>query len=371
MPVYLAARRIRYPFVLCVALGGAALALLAGCSGGGEEETVEVRPVRVITVADGASSGAVTLTGTVQAETQINLSFRIDGRMIERTVDVGDKVEAGQVVARLDPQNEESALQSVRAQLTAARAQLVEARANHTRMRDLVAENAVSRASFDQAVAALQTAQAQVESIQSQVQLAENRLGYTNLVATAAGVVTDRGPEPGEVVPAGRMVVQLAREGSRDAVFGVPAAIKDNAPSNPEITVSLVSNPGVTAAGRIREISPRADPVTGTFTVRVGLIDPPPAMRLGSTVNGRLQFDATVGIAIPANALVRSEGKSAVWVVDPQAQTVSLRTIEVRAQDPANVQVTGGLNNGDTVVTAGVHALRPGQKVRPLEVATP
>lgn len=351
----------------------AVLSLLAGCSGDDAEQATEIRPVRVITVADRASSGAVSLTGTVQAQTEINLSFRIDGRMIERTVDVGDRVEPGQLVARLDPQNEESALQSVRAQLTAARAQLVEAQSNHARMRDLVAEDAVSRATFDQAVAMLETAQAQVESMRSQVTLAENRLSYTRLVADVAGVVTARGPEPGEVVPAGRMVVQVAREGSRDAVFGVPAAIKDSAKakSNPEITVTLVSDPSVKATGRIREISPRADPVTGTFAVRVGLVDPPPSMRLGSTVNGRLGFDATVGIEIPATALVRSEGKVAVWVVDPQAQTVSLRTIMVQAQDPANVRVTSGLDNGDSVVTAGVHALRPGQKVRPLEGANP
>jgi RND family efflux transporter MFP subunit len=369
--VPLAAKRISSLPVARALLACAALSLLSGCSGGDEEEVSEIRPVRVVTIADRASSGTVSLTGTVQAQTEINLSFRIDGRMIERTVDVGDKVEPGQLVARLDPQNEESALQSVRAQLTAARAQLVEAQSNHVRMRDLVAEDAVSRATFDQAVAALKTAQAQVESVQSQVTLAENRLSYTRLVADVAGVVTDRGPEPGEVVPAGRMVVQVAREGSRDALFGVSAQIKNNVPADPEITVALVSDPAVTASGRIREVSPRADPVTGTFAIRVGLIDPPAAMRLGSTVNGRLKFDATIGIEIPATALVRSEGKSAVWVVDPQAQTVSLRTIEVQAQDPANVQVTSGLHSGDVVVTAGVHALRPGQKVRPLEASNP
>jgi RND family efflux transporter MFP subunit len=345
----------------------ATLALLQGCAGGDEDAVTEIRPVRVITIADRASNGSVTLTGTVQAQAEINQSFRIDGRMIERTVDIGDKVAPGQLVARLDPQNEESALQSVSAQLTAARAQLVEAQNNDARMRDLVAEDAVSRSTFDQAVAMLKTAEAQVESMQSQVRLAENRLSYTRLVSDVAGVVTGRGPEPGEVVPAGRMVIQVARAGSRDAVFGVSAQIKDSAPADPEITVALISDPKVTAAGRIREISPRADPVTGTFAIRVGLITPPVAMRLGSTVNGRLQIDATIGIKIPATALVRSEGNSAVWVVDPKTQTVSLRTIEVQAQDAANVQVTSGLASGDRVVTAGVQALRPGQKVRPLE----
>jgi RND family efflux transporter MFP subunit len=313
----------------------------------------------------------MTLIGSVQAQAEIDHSFRIDGRMIERLVDVGDTVRSGQLIARLDPQNEASSLQSAQAQLNAARAQLIEAQNNNTRMSDLVAENAVSRAAFDRAVALLQTAQSQVESAQAQVNLAQNRLDYTQLFAKAAGVVTSRGPEPGEVVSAGRMIIQVAREGARDAVFGVPAQIKDSAAANPEITVTLTSNPGVTASGRVREVSPRADPVTGTFAVRVALNDPPAAMRLGSTVTGRMELDAAVGIEIPASALVRSNGRSAVWVVDPQNQTVSMRTIEVQAQNPASVQVASGLNPGDVVVTAGAQALRPEQKVRPLENGKP
>ena len=351
----------------CTIMACTAVILLAACSRGQEEEVAEIRPVRVITIEDRASSGSVSLTGTVQAQTEINQSFRIGGRVVERLVDVGDTVKPGQLVARLDPQNEESGLQSARALRAAAGAQLVEAQNNHIRMRDLVAEDAVPRASFDQAVALLQTAQSQVESAQSQVSLAENRLSYTRLVSEVAGVVTERGAEPGEVVAAGRMIIQVAREAARDAVFGVPAQIKDNAPENPEITVALTSDPTITARGRVREMSPRADPVTGTFAVRVALLDAPPAMRLGTTVTGNMTYDATIGIEIPAAALVRADGTFAVWIVDPKALTVSLRSIEVQAQDPDSVQVGSGLNPGDVVVTAGVHALRPGQKVSLLD----
>ena len=116
--------------------------------------------------------------------------------------------------------------------------------------------------------------------------------------------------------------------------------------------------------GKVREVSPRADPVTGTFAVRVRLVDPPPAMRLGSTVTGRMTLDAAPAIEIPAAALVRSNGKTAVWIVDPAAKTVSLREIGVGASDASAVQVASGLAAGDIVVTAGVQALRPGQKVR-------
>ncbi len=207
----------------------AALTILVSCRNADDATPPEVRPVRVTTIETRAIGDTIALTGTVQAQTEINESFRIGGRLIERTVEIGDTVRPGQLLARLDPQNEESGLQAARAQLVAAQAQLVEARNNHTRMRDLVAENAVSRAAFDQAVAVLQTAESQVNSARASVNLAENRLSYTRLNATAAGVVTARGAEPGEVVGAGSMVVQVAREGARDAVFDVPAQVKDSA----------------------------------------------------------------------------------------------------------------------------------------------
>ena len=365
----------------------AAAWLLASCQRAVEAPAPEIRPVRAITVAQRAPDNSVMLTGTVQAQNEINLSFRVDGRLIERLVEVGDNVRPGQLIARLDPQNEESSLQSVRAQLAGAQAQLVEARSNYERMRELVVEDAVSRAQYEQAKALLQSAEAQVRALDGQVALAQNRLGYTRLVADVAGVVTARGPEPGEVVGAGRMIAQVAREGARDAVFDVPAQIKDAAPLDPKIvvsvgrdgkaakaadaardlTVALAMNPQVSAIGRVREVAPRADPVTGTFAVRVRLIDPPAAMRLGSTVTGRLRLDGVPGIEVPASALVRADGKTAVWVFDKASGTVSLRPIQVRDADAKRVQVASGLQPGDVVVTAGAQALRPGQKVRLLE----
>lgn len=347
----------------------AALALLAGCQREVEQPAPEIRPVRALTIEKRAAGGTVAITGTVQAQNEVNQSFRIDGRLVERLVDVGDNVKAGQLIATLDPQNEESGVQAARAQLSAAQARLVEARSNYERMRDLVAEDAVSRAQYDQAEALRRTAESQVEAAQSQVSLAGNRLSYTRLFSNVTGVVTARGPEPGEIVSPGRMIVQVAREGARDAVFDVPVAVKNSAPKHPDINVVLASDPGVTAAGKVREVAPRADPVTGTFAVRVRLIDPPAAMRLGSTVTGRMTLDSAPAIEIPTTALVRNNGKTAVWIVDPAAKTVSLREIAVGASAASTVQVSSGLANGDVVVTAGVQALRPGQKVSLLGTA--
>jgi RND family efflux transporter MFP subunit len=359
--------------------------LLSACQRAADEPEPEIRPVRAITVEPRSNAGIVSLTGTVQAQTEINESFRIDGRLIERTVDIGDTVRPGQLIARLDPENEESGLQAARAGMAAARARLGEAQTNFARMRDLIVDSAVSRAQYEQAEAALKTAEAGVLTAQEQINLSQNRLSYTRLVSNVSGVVTARGPEPGEVVSAGRMIIQVARDGAREAVFDVPAQIKNSAPLNPrivvttnkpgtpaaagsnDIKVALAMDPGVSAIGRVREVSPRADPVTGTFAVRVRLIDPPPGMLLGSTVTGRVQLPGALAIQVPATALVRADGKTAVWVFDKAAGTVSLRNVELGAADANNVQVAAGLKAGEVVVTAGVQALRPGQKVRLLE----
>jgi RND family efflux transporter MFP subunit len=247
---------------------------------------------------------------------------------------------------------------------------VVEASNNYQRQRELLASGFTTRVRYDEATRTLQAARSSADQARAQLSIAENRVAYTELVADSNGTVTARGAEPGEVVQAGRMILQVAQQGGRDAVFDVPASVKDRAPENPLIDVMLTADPATRATGRVREVSPQADPVTGTFQVRVGLADPPAALRLGSTVTGRMEIGGGGGFEIPAAALSRSEGQAAVWVVDPQSRTVSLRNVEVLRFDPAHVLVGQGLVAGDVVVTAGVQALRPGQQVRLLG-ATP
>jgi RND family efflux transporter MFP subunit len=345
----------------------ALLALLAACKPVEKPEPEPIRPVRVTTVESREGGETVSLTGQVEAREEVNLSFRVGGRMIERSVNVGDRVRAGQVVARLESDTPRNALRSARAELTAVRARLVEAQNNFERHRSLLDRGFITRAMFDQAEQAYRTARAQVDSVQAQVNIAETQLGYANLISDSSGTVTARRAEPGEVVAAGQPIVQLAREGGRDAVFDVPARVLQTAPANAEVVVVLSSDPKVRTTGRVREVAPQADPVTRTFKVRIGLNDPPAAMRLGSTVTGSVHLGAGSGIEIPASALTSANQRPAVWVLDPASNTVSLRNIEVLRYDLARVAVAEGLQPGDIVVTAGVQTLRPGQQVRLLE----
>lgn len=340
------------------------VALLAGCKEEAPPEIAEARPVRTITVEQQLVGETVSVAGTVESQVQADLGFRIGGRLLERLVNVGDTITAGQVLARLDPADEENGLRAAEANLAAAEAQLSESEANFNRQRQLYDRGFLARAGLERAEAALTTAAASTDAARAQYGIAKRRLNDTVLYADAPGTVTARGAEPGEVVTPGRMIVQVARDKGLDGVFDVPAALLEDGSIDMAITVALSQNPAVTAQGRVREVAPRADTVTGTFRVRVGLIDPPAEMRLGSTITGETTFDPVGSIEIPASALTSADGKHAVWVVDGATSAVTLRQITVERFTPAAVVVQEGLAAGDVVVTAGVQALRPGQKVR-------
>lgn len=306
----------------------------------------------------------VSLTGRIEAEDEVNLAFRIAGRLLENNMRVGDRVEPGQVVARLEPQNEQNTLRSAEAAYAAAQAALTQTRNAFDRQDTLLQQGWTTRANHDQALKAFQTAQAQVDAAQAQLKTAHDLVSFTQLEADAPGVVTALGPRAGAVVQAGQMIATLARKDGRDAVFDAPQQVLRAAPADAEVTVRLTSDPSVVAHGRVREVAPQADPVTRTFEVRVGLTDPPPTMLLGATVTGQIEMAATPVVDIPASALTRLNQQPAVWIVDPATMTVSPRNVEVLRYDPATVAVASGLDTGEIVVTAGVQALHPGQKVR-------
>lgn len=357
-----AQRRLRGCAVVVAAL------LLGACGSGNEPVAPEVRPVRTISVQSLPGGETVTLTGRIEAAEEANLSFRVGQRLLERKVGVGDQVEAGDLVARLEPTTFENAVQTARANLAAANAQLADARLSYERQRSLLEQGVAPRAAYDRALAARDTAVAQVDAARAQFDTAREQLTFTELFADSGGIVTAVGAEPGEVVGAGQMIVRIARAGGLDAVFDVPARVKQSAIGvDPIVTMSLVSDPSVRATGRVREVSPQADPVTRTFRVRVGLAERPQAMRLGSTVTGSIHIGEGEGIRIPASALTSADGGPAVFVLDLASSTVTLQPVSVGRHGVADVEVTEGLVADDIVVIAGVQTLRPGQTVRLLE----
>ena len=344
--------------LLCSAL------TLAACKKEAESEAPQIRPVRTVIATPSELGETISLSGHVAAETEASLGFRIAGRVIERLVNVGDHVETGQDLAKLDAQDETNALRSAQAALAAATARSTQARAAFERQRQLLATGHTPRSVFDEAQKTLQTAQADVDDAEARVANQALRVSWTVLQADAPGTVSAVGAQPGEVMQPGQMIVRIARQAGRDAVFDVSARLLREAPSSPDITVRLADDPSVVALGRVREIAAQADPTTRTFEVKVGLTDPPAEMRLGSTVTGTMRLDLEPKMAIPASALSSLNGQPAVWIVDPEKLTVALRNVRTARFDPDTVVVEHGIETGDILVTAGVHALHPGQKVR-------
>jgi membrane fusion protein, multidrug efflux system len=324
----------------------------------------EIRPVRTVTAVAHAEGESVSVTGEIRARTEESLAFRVDGRMIARQVDVGQEVRTNDLIAELDPEPLRDALRTAQATLGAAQAALQESTKNVERQRVLNKELVASGKTLDAAERAFQTAKANLDSAAAQQHDAEDRLGYTQLRADAPGFVIATGAEAGEVVRAGQTIVTVAQQGGVDAVFDVPATLIRQVSPDALITVSLSDDPSVRTTGRARELAPQADPVTRSFRVKVGLTERPEAMRLGATVIGRTNMQATEGIELPATSLTIADDKPALWVVDPKSMEVSLRSVELLRQGSSSIVVSRGLEGGELIVTAGVHALRPGQKVR-------
>jgi RND family efflux transporter MFP subunit len=283
---------------------------------------------------------------------------------MQNDLKLGQQLKPGQIVARLEPQNELNTLRSAQANLAAAEGRLVQARNDFDRQEFLLKRDVASRAAFEDAQERLQTARSRVDALAAQVTAAQDLVSFTELKADAPGTVIAVGPAAGEVVQAGQMIVRLARQDGRDAVVNVPADLIRSGLPDPRIVVSLSDDPAVTAQGRIREVAPQADPVTRTFEVRVGLTDPPPAMRLGATVVARVEPSSTPLAQIPATALAQNNGQPAVWIVDPASLKVSMRDVELVNKDSLLVDVAKGLEAGEIVVTAGVRSLHAGQTVR-------
>jgi len=330
-----------------------------------EELAPVVRPVRSVVVEKRRVGDPAVGTGHLRARDEVNLAFRIAGRIIERRAGVGDRVEAGQLVAVLDSEVERNSRNSAKADVAAAQATLDQSVAFERRQKNLLNEKVISPNEYDSALRQLRTAQAQLDAAQARLKSAEEQLSYTELKSDAAGVITEKGAEVSEVVPAGKMILKVAQQSGRDGVFDVPAqALRDGLSVGEQVEVWLADHPDIKATGHLREISPEADPVTRNYQVKVGLNDPPPGMFLGATLVGKVILKSDSLIEIPSSALTMVDDKPAVWVVNAKDQRVQRRKIAVARYAPDSVIVTDGLESGERVVTAGVQQLHEGQAVK-------
>jgi membrane fusion protein, multidrug efflux system len=344
------------------------MSFLTACHKEEKAAAPDIRPVRTVTVEPREGGDTVSLTGEIQPRYQADIGFRVNGKILARPVDVGTQVKKGDLLARLDPQQYRQDFEVAKAEVAKADAEVTRSEAQEYRQRELLKNGNTTRVQYDQALKTFKTAQAEADAARAkQVQASEN-LDYTDLKADNDGVISEIGADPGQVVSAGQMVVKLAQPGEREAVFNVAEAAFKNPPKNPTVEVQLVSNPDIKTAGKVRYVSPQADPTTRTFTVRVSLPDAPSQMRLGANVVGSVTVNEGKVVAIPGSALFQKDGKPAVWLVTKDG-TVQLKPITVERYQGDSVVVAGGLAQGDVVVTGGAQKLLPGQKVRMMQAS--
>lgn len=360
--LYDVARTLSWLHFLPLTILSVVIFLLPGCGDNHGNKTVPVRTVRYVVVGSAQTLPALERTGEIHAHDETILSFRTGGRIVTRSVDIGDRVNAGQLLATLENTTSQNQLDGAQADYEGAKASAQVAALNVSRMQKLMPTGAIARTQLDNARADWLVARARLKNSESALRNARENLGWTRLIAPQSGMITEASASAGQVVTGGQSVLTLATGEARDVVFDIakPDAIPPQEQAG--LRVSLLSDPSVQASAALRDISPQADPQTRTWRVRATLQNPPLAMALGASVTVTLPATGPHGYALPASALSRVGDKPAVYVINPQSQA-QLRVVVPAYYTATSVIISGGLEPGDRVITAGVSKLRSGEPV--------
>jgi RND family efflux transporter MFP subunit len=337
--------------------------LLVACSKS-EPPPEPVRPVLSIKVQALNEETLGRFAGSIQARYESNTGFRVGGRIASRNVDVGAEVEKGTLLATLDPSDQQNQLRSAQGDLAKVEAQLINAQANARRQQALFDRGVGAQAQLDIATTDLKTTQASLDQARAAVNQSKDQLGYTELRSDHKAVVTAWNAEAGQVVTAGQQVVTLAQPDIKEAVIDLPDTLVDQIPSDVVFLVAAQLDPSINTTAVIREIEPQAQSATRTRRARLTLASTPPGFRLGTAISVTLSSAIKPRIKLPATALQEADGKTRIWVIDPQSKTVAPRDVSVTSRTDSTVVLAGGVKSGERVVSAGVNSLKPGQAVK-------
>lgn len=342
-------------------------ALLAGCKGG--EPPATASRVVLVQAAQPVAGRSSPFTGEVRARHEIDLAFRVGGKIVTRLVDAGAEITAGQPLARLDPADLQLSASAARAQLAAAESELATAAAERERYAGLLAKKFVSQGAFDAKDNALNTARARLEQAKAQSQISGNQAAYGVLSSEFPAVVTAVLAEAGQVVSAGQPVMRIARPEEKEVAIAIPESRLAEIRTAKDISVSLWADPGRQLKGELRELAPAADPTTRTYAARIRLLETSPELRLGMTARVSIPDNNHAGVEVPLGAVV-DQGKGArVWVVN--AGKLSMRKITLGEFTDSHAVISEGLQAGELVVIAGISRLVDGESVETRMAPTP
>jgi RND family efflux transporter MFP subunit len=342
---------------------------LAACSAETAPAPKAERPVQTQRVKFESTGSTREFVGVVRARHETDLGFRVGGKIVARVVNVGDQVRAGDVIARLDPQDLALQVESAEAELAAATSNLAQAAADLQRYTTLKTRGYAAVADFDRKQAANDEAEGRLTRARRTLDLARNQLGYAELKADADGVITATLAEPGQVVALGQGVARLAHRGEKEAVVALPETWLSEAQQS-KATVRLWSDRDRRFAARLRELSPQADQATRTFQARFTIVDADDTVAFGMTATVNLERVREAPVArLPLAAVLNRGTGPTVYVVD-ETGALGLRPVTVSAFTGDAALVTGGVNDGERIVTLGVQKLEAGLKVRAVETTT-
>jgi multidrug efflux system membrane fusion protein len=340
-------------------------ALLGGCKGEAAVRDDVVRPVKVAIVEAAPQGRTLSYAGVVRPRIESALGFRVAGKIIERSVNVGDRIEVDQAIARLDETDLKLAENSARAAVMSARSRRDVAADNLERAKVLLPKAIISQAAYDTRRNELDAAAATLESAEAQLRQAVNAVGYATLKADKAGIVTSVTAEPGQVVAAGQAIITLADAGETEIALAVPEQDAGRLAIGQWAKVTLWAGPRLSVDGRVREIAGQADPASRTYAMRISVGAPPQAMRLGMTATVALRIEQeSMPIVVPLTALTERTSNPAVFVVDQANKVVRRTSVALSGTADDGVHVASGLSAGDMVVTAGAQFLRDGMRIR-------
>ena len=357
-------KKYRRPLITIGLLaGGLTVALMAGWSSKPAVKDPRLQSPKVeIFEAQAAGSARRTFTGIVEARVQSDLGFRVGGKILERSVNMGQRVQKGQVLMRLDSVDLKLSLAAQQANVEAARAKYTQTKADEGRFGTLVKSGAVSRQEYDQARAALDSAKAQLDAAEAQAKVTGNSSEYAVLLADADGVIVRTLSEPGQVVAAGQTVIQLAHDGPREALINLPEGVRPDLGTT--ASARLYGRDPIYQA-RLRELSDAANPASRTFAARYVLEGEAASTPLGSTVTIELLTKQTSGskcVQLPVGAIHDRGSGPGVWIVDDKSE-VKFRSVQIASVGREEIVVSHGVDAGEKVVALGAHLLHEGQAV--------
>ena len=342
--------------------GWLTVALMAGgCSKPAMKDARLQSPRVEVFKAKAAGSNSRTFTGIVEARVQSDLGFRVGGKILERSVNMGQRVQKGQILMRLDPEDLRLSAAAQQANVQAARAKYIQTSADEKRSAMLVNSGVISRREYDQDRAALDSAKAQLEVAEAQARVSNNSSEYAVLLADADGVIVQTLSEPGQVVAAGQTVIQLAHDGPREALINLPEGVR---PDLGTIASARLYGQDQTYQARLRELSDAADPASRTFEARYVLEGEAASAPLGSTVTITLvtkQSSGNQSFLVPVGAIYDRGSGPGVWIVDESE--VKFRFVKIASIGQEEVVVSRGVDAGENVVALGAHLLHEGQVV--------